>query len=91
MTNQEEWNEFLSNLLSNAIAGYKNSKEYEYRKQFQKQIDEFLTTNLTCDQKTSIEEILFEFGTAAERESEVVYQQGLRDCVWLLKSLGVLA
>jgi len=32
MTNNEEWMEFLSNLLSNAIQEYRESKEYEYQK-----------------------------------------------------------
>ena len=91
MTNQAEWNEFLDNLLSNAIAGHKSSKEYEYLKQRQEQIDESLATNLTADQKIFVEEILFELGLATARETEIVYQQGLKDCVWLLRNLGVLA
>ena len=91
MTNQQEWNEFLTNLLSGAMAKHKNSKEYEYLKQRQEQIDEYLITNLTPEHKNLVEEILFELGLAAERETEVVYRQGLKDCVWLLKNLGVLA
>ena len=50
-----------------------------------------LTTNLTKDEKDMVEEVLFEFGLAAEHETELLYQQGLKDCVWLLKNLGVLA
>ncbi|MCL2883934.1 MAG: hypothetical protein FWF49_00420 [Oscillospiraceae bacterium] len=91
MTNQQGWHEFLDNLLENAIAKHKNSKEYEYCRQRQKQIDEMLETNLTADEKAFVEEILFELGLAAERETEIVYHQGLRDGVWLLKGLGVLA
>jgi len=91
MNNQNEWNEFLDNLLSNAIAEHKNSKEYEYVKQRQEHIDEMLTTNLTEDEKVFVEEILFELGLIAERETEVVYQQGFKDCVWLLRNLGLVA
>mgnify|MGYP000889798964 CR=1 FL=1 len=91
MTNPQEWDEFLDNLLSNAMQGHRESKEYAYQKRRQEQIDEFLTTNLTVDQKHFVEEILFETGLAAEREAGVVYRQGLKDCVWLLKALGVLA
>ena len=91
MTNKEEWNEFLDHLITNAIEEHKKSKEYEYRRERQNQIDEFLTTNLTSDQKGFVDEILFELGAVAERESEVVYRQGLKECVWLLKTLGVLA
>ena len=37
-----------------------------------------------------VDEVLFELGVAAEREAELLYRQGLKDCVWLLKNLGVL-
>ena len=50
-----------------------------------------LTTNLTKEEKVMVEEVLFELGVAADHESESLYQQGLKDCVWLLKNLGVLA
>lgn len=91
MSRSAEWNEFLDHLLSNAIKEHRESKEYEYQKQRQEQIADFLSTNFTVDQKSNVEEILFELAVAAERESELVYQQGLKDCVWLLKNLGVLA
>lgn len=90
MTNQEVWNEFLDNLVSNAIEDRRNSKEYEHQKQRREQIDEFLSTNLTADQKASVKEILYEFELAAERNTEVIFRQGLIDCVWMLKNLGVI-
>lgn len=91
MTNQEEWNEFINNLVTNAIADSKNAKECECWKTRQEQIDEFLTANLTVEHKAFMEEILFETSLNAERNTESVYRQGLKDCVWLLKCLGVLA
>jgi len=81
----------LDNLLENAIMMHRKSKEYEYLKQRQEQIDEMLTTNLTADEKDFVEEVLVEYGTIAERETAVIYHQGLQDGVWLLKNLGVLA
>ena len=92
MTNMEEWDKFLENLHSNAISAHKNSKEYEYQKQRQEQqIDEFLSTNLSGDQKYLVDELLLELGLAHEREAEIIYRQGMKDSVWLLKNLGVLA
>ena len=91
MSNPEEWREFLRNLCSNAIAAHRNSNEYQYLRQQQEHIDEMLTTNLSADDRAFVEEVLFELGVIAERETEVVYQQGLRDCIWLLKNLGFLA
>ena len=91
MSKNEEWNEFLSNLLSCSLKNLQTTKEYEYQKQRREHIDEMQTTNLTKDEKDMVEEVLFEFGLAAEHETELLYQQGLKDCVWLLKNLGVLA
>lgn len=39
----------------------------------------------------SNEEILFELILAAKHETEVFYHQGLKDCVWMINDLGVLA
>ena len=91
MNRNEEWVELLSNLLSCALKNLQATREYEYRRQRQEQIDEMLTTNLTKEEKVMVEEVLFELGVAADHESESLYQQGLKDCVWLLKNLGVLA
>lgn len=91
MNRNEEWNEFLNNLLSCASKNLQATREYEYRKQRQEQIDEMLTTNLTEEERVMVEEVLFELGVAADYESEALYRQGLKDCVWLLKNLGVLA
>ena len=91
MTNRQEWDEFLSNLITNATKEYQDTEEYKHQRRRQAQMDECLETNLAEDQKVLVDEILFELGVAAERETEVVYRQGLLDCVWLLKNLGVLA
>ena len=78
-------------MLSNTIAEYKDSEEYKHIKQRKEHIDEMLTTNLTADEKEFVEEILFELGLMAERETEVAYNQGLKDGVWLLKNLELVA
>ena len=91
MNNKQEWNEFLNNLLSNAIAEYKDSEEYKHIKQRKEHIDEMLTTNLTQDEKEFIEEILFELGLMVESEMEIAYHQGIKDGIWLLKNLGLVA
>ena len=91
MSKDEEWNEFLGNLLSCALKELQATKEYEYRRKQQEHIDEMLTTNLTRDQKDMINEVLFELGVAQEREAELVYRQGPKDCIWLINNLGLLA
>ena len=91
MTRNEEWNEFLGNLLSCALKNFQATKEYEYQEKRQEEIDEMLTTNLTKDEKVMVDEVLYELGLAEEHETELIYRQGLKDCVWLLKNLGLLA
>ncbi|WP_418666242.1 hypothetical protein [Allofournierella sp.] len=63
----------------------------EYRKKRQEHIDEMLTTNLTRDQKDMIDEVLLELGLGQKRETELICRQGLKDCVWPLGNLGLLA
>lgn len=91
MNKDEEWYEFLDNLLSCALKNLQTTKEYEYRRKRQEHIDEMLTTNLTNDQKDMIDEVLFELGVAQAHETELIYRQGLKDCIWLLNNLGLLA
>lgn len=91
MSKNEEWNEFINNLLTNALEEYKEMMEYEYIKKQQEEIDLVFRDNLKADQKEHVEECIFDVGLVADRELEVVYRQGLKDCVWLLKNLGVLA
>ena len=91
MNRNDEWNEFQRNLMSCTLNSLNATDEYEYRKKRQEELDEMLTTNLTSIEKDMVDEVLFELGVAAEREAELLYRQGLKDCVWLLKNLGVLA
>ena len=91
MANIDEWNEFLENMFSNAVKQYRETREHKYIKQRQNQIDEILTNNLVDDEKAVVDDMLFELGLYAERETEAVYQQGLKDCVWILKNLGLIA
>ena len=87
----EEWNEFSDRLLFNTLKEYKKSKECEYLAQKKTQIDEMLSVKLTQDEKQFVGGILFERLVTTDRETEVVYHQGLHDCIWLLKNLGILA
>ncbi len=53
-------------------------------------IDEMLDTNLTKTEKVMVEEVLFEIGAKQEHNASILYQNGMRDCVCILKKLGVL-
>lgn len=88
MTNTEKWSEFLSSLFSGAICAYRKTTEYLYIKKQEEEISHILRDNLTQE---LVEDCLLELGAAAEREKETAYRQGIADCVWMLKKLGVLA
>ena len=90
MNFSEEWEAFTQTLVARAVGNYRNSEEYTYYRHRTKDIDELLTNSLCEDEKDLVDKILFELDAAADRETEVVYRQGLRDGVTILKSLGVL-
>ena len=77
-------------MVVRALKDYRNSNEYTYYRHRQEEIDELLANTLLEDQKDLVGDILFELGIAAERETDVVYRQGLRDGATILKALGVL-
>lgn len=91
MSNYEEWDEFVNNLLSNAMQEYRKTKEYEYLQKQNDEIELLFRDNLTANQREMVEECLLDIYIAAENETEIFYKQGIKDCVWLLKNLGVLA
>ena len=90
MTNQEGWLEFLNNMLTNFIQAKKETQEGELLSQRKKHINDMLDSVLMEDQKVFVDNVMFELGLAADRELEDVYQQGMRDTVWILKNLGVI-
>ena len=91
MKKHDEWNEFLESLRLHAIDMHRETHEGELLREKQAQLDELLMTNLLDEDRGFVEEILFDTGVIADRKSEVVYHQGWKDCVWLLKHLGVFS
>ena len=90
MSNNERWKEFLHNLLSDSSEAYTKTKEYEYWEKQCDEIDMLLRDSLKPEQKEIVEECIYDIELASDREVELAYQQGMKDCVWLLKNLGVL-
>lgn len=90
MTKLDIWNDFLEQLIENHFNEHKKTKEYEYHHNRLLHIDEMLGTNLTRDEKEMVDEVLFEIGTEKEHYAVGLYHQGLKDCVVILKEMGVL-
>lgn len=91
MDRTEEWIFFIAQLQESALKEYHGTREYELRKTRQAHLDDMMSNELTAEQRGFMEEILFEIISFHDRESDLLYQQGMKDCVWLLKNLGVLA
>lgn len=91
MGKNEVWTEMIQDLVEANFNEYKQSREYQLRHRHQEQVDEMLTTNLTKDEKIMVDEVMFELGAATERDGTRLYQQGMKDCVMILKTMGVIA
>lgn len=91
MNRHEEWNDLLNCLQENALKHYQTTPEYELRKARQELIDDMLYCELMDDQQKVIEEIIGELLSFQAREADLLYRQGIKDGIWMLKSLGVLA
>lgn len=90
MNRCEEWKFFIEQLQEKALADYHSTREYELRKMRQEYPDDMMSNELTENQRTFIEEILYEIISLHDREADLLYQQGLKDSVWMLRTLGVL-
>ena len=91
MNRTEEWRFFVEQLQESAIKEYHGTREYEQSKTRQAHLDDMMSNELTPSQRVFIEEILFEIISFHGREADLLYQQGMKDGVWVLKNLGVLA
>lgn len=90
MNRCEEWKFFIEQLQEKALADYHSTREYELRKMRQEYPDDMMSNELTENQRTFIEEILYEIISLHDREADLLYQQGLKDSVWMLRTLGGL-
>lgn len=90
MNNQEELNEFLEQLLSGALKTFEKTNESQYLNEKKEQFNIRLEEQGESSRKF-LEEYAFELGLDDERRTEFIYRQGIKDCIWLLKRLGVLA
>lgn len=91
MTNKEEFDFFVEQLLDNAVKEFKETEQY---KLLQEKLDQ-----MDCDCDTMLREEEKEFAVECfelimdidGQEEYYVYRKGLTDGVKILKCLGVLA
>ncbi len=86
---RENWREFINTCIESEHKKYSKTEEARHRKELDLHYYELLDTNLTRDQRVMVDEVMFARCVALERDGERLYEQGMRDAVWLLKKLGV--
>lgn len=87
---REQWEEFVVNRIEGERRYYNKTEEGRRRRTEEMQMYARLETNLTPEQNVMVDEVMFARCVALELDGERLYQQGMRDAIWLLKKLGVL-
>lgn len=91
MSRNKDLDAFIEQLIESFQEEYKKTEEYAYQKKSKAKAEELLETQFNQSDKILIEEILFELLCYTDREANLLYKQGFKDGIWLLKNIGVLA
>lgn len=88
---REEWDYFLDDMLSDHTSAFRQTAEGRLLREKRKKLDEDCEMFLDTTQWELVQESFAELLDLCGREEAYAYRRGLRDCVFLLKELGVLA
>ena len=91
MSKHKEWDEFLESLFCEAFEEYQDTKKYEISREKLNPLNVRLVKEYPEEKNALVYEYIFENGLHAEHKNEFLYLQGLKDCVFLLKKLGIIA
>ena len=87
---RENWDEFMSECCENQRAAYMKTEAGRQRRAIDLANYERLEHKLTSDQQAMVDAIMFERYVALEQEGKRLYEQGMKDGIWLVQKLGVL-
>lgn len=87
----EEFALFIDELSSRAVEEFKLSDEYELLKEKLDAMERDCNTMFSKEEKDFAVECFELILEVDSKEEQYVYRKGLRDCVTILKNLGVLA
>lgn len=91
MNVNQEFDLFVDELLSRAVEEFKSTEEYGLLKEKLDRMDCECGTMLRKDEKDFAVECFELILEVDSKEEQYVYRKGLRDCVFILKNLGVLS
>ncbi len=88
---KNDWNEFLNDRMESHWHTFTATPEGQRRKEAEERTDEFLTTQFSKADRLLVEELLSAFLLRSAEDERRLYEQGMKDCVQILKQIGVLA
>ena len=91
MTNKEEFEYFVEQLLDNAVTEFKATEQYKLLRAKLDSMDTDCETMLTPSERGFVTECFELILDVDGQQEHYVYRRGLLDCVQVLKWLGVLA
>ena len=91
MTNKEEFDFFVDQLLDNAVQEFKSTEQYNLLREKLDKMDRDCDTLLRADEKDFTTECFELIMDADGQEECYVYRKAFKDCVSVLKWMGVLA
>ena len=91
MKKNEEFDFFMDELLTKAVTEFKSTKEGSLLQEKLEQMDRDCESMFMKDQHEFADEC-FELIMEVNGQQEIyVYRKAFKDCVWLLKNLGIVA
>ena len=91
MTTKEQFDFFINDMLDNAVSDFKHTKQYALLKEKLDKMDSDCEGIFDADELGYAEECFGLLLDAADQQEAYVYRKGWRDCITILKELGVLA
>lgn len=91
MTNKDEFDYFMEQMLENAAKEFRATEESLLLHEKMDQMDRDCDTMLTNDEKDFAVECFELIMQVDSRQENYVYRKAFKDCVCVLKELGVLA
>lgn len=90
MSGNKIYDFFIDELLSSAVKSFHDTRQYELLREKLDQMDRDCEFNFTDDAREFATECFELLLDISGQQEYYVYRQGLRDCVTILKRLGVL-
>lgn len=91
MTEQQTFDFILDELLNRAVEDFQSTEEYKLLSEKRDRMYGDCNTMFAAEEKQFAEDCFSTLLAASGQEEKHVYRKGMRDCVAILKSLGVLA